>query len=62
MYVEYRDAAHEVEYYDIRKDPFERSNRAGRLTPAQRAKLHRILVRLQHCHGARECWAAGMPG
>ena len=61
VYVEYRDARHEVEYYDIRKDPFERRNRAPRLTAGQRTELHRILVRLQHCHGARECWAAGMP-
>ena len=62
VYVEYRDPAHELEYYDIRKDPFERRNRAARLDPAQRAELHRILSRLQHCHGSRECWKAGMPG
>src|SRR3954471_11938552 len=61
VYVEYRDAAHELEYYDIRKDPFERRNVAKRLRPAQKAELHRILVRLQHCHGARACWQAGLP-
>jgi N-acetylglucosamine-6-sulfatase len=62
VYVEYRDAAQETEYYDIRSDPFERDNIAGRLTPTQKRVLHRILTRLADCHGARACWRAGAPG
>jgi N-acetylglucosamine-6-sulfatase len=61
VYVEYKDAAHEIEYYDIRKDPFERRNIAKRLTAGQRAELHKVLVRLKHCHGSSACWKAGLP-
>jgi hypothetical protein len=61
VYVEYEDAAHEREYYDIRKDPYEHVSIAARLTGAQRARLHKILVSLERCHGARACWAVGMP-
>ena len=61
LYVEYRDGAHEKEYYDLRRDPFERHNVFHRLTHAQRRELHRVLGRLRRCHGARACWAAGLP-
>jgi N-acetylglucosamine-6-sulfatase len=61
VYVEYANAAHEVEYYDVAKDPFERHNIAGRLKAAQRAVLHRVLARLHGCHSASACWAAGLP-
>jgi N-acetylglucosamine-6-sulfatase len=61
VYVEYKDAAHELEYYDIRRDPFERHNIAHRLSAAQRDELHRILVHLEHCHSAAACWRAGLP-
>jgi N-acetylglucosamine-6-sulfatase len=61
VYVEYKDAAHELEYYDIRKDPFERNNIAGRLSAAQRSELHKVLAGLERCHGARSCWRAGVP-
>ena len=62
VYVEYKDAAHELEYYDVNKDPYERDNIAKRLTGAQRAGLHRILARLERCHSGRACWTAGRPG
>jgi N-acetylglucosamine-6-sulfatase len=62
VYVEYADAAHETEYYDIRRDPFERNNVAGRLSALQKAELHRILTKLENCHDARACWKAGRPG
>jgi N-acetylglucosamine-6-sulfatase len=61
VYVEYDDAAHELEYYDIRKDPFERDSIAKSLTAVQRAELHRLLVGLENCHDARGCWRAGLP-
>ena len=61
VYVEYDDAAHELEYYDIRKDPYERVNIAALLSARQKAVLHRLLVKLSTCHGARECWQAGRP-
>jgi N-acetylglucosamine-6-sulfatase len=62
VYVEYRDPEHEIEYYDIRKDPLERRNVASRLTAAQKAELHRTLMRLEHCHDGRACWRAARPG
>lgn len=61
VYVEYKDAARELEYYDIRRDPTERHNIANRLTGAQRAQLHKVLVRLERCHDARVCWRAALP-
>jgi hypothetical protein len=56
LYVEYRDG--EREYYDLRRDPYERVNAIGRLSRRRRAELHRVLVRLKRCHGARSCWRA----
>jgi N-acetylglucosamine-6-sulfatase len=61
VYVEYDDAAHELEYYDIAKDPYELDNIAGSLTARQRGVLHRLLVQLSTCGGARSCWQAGRP-
>jgi N-acetylglucosamine-6-sulfatase len=61
VYVEYRDPAHELEYYDIRRDPFERHNIAHRLNAAQRKELHRILAGLKRCHNGTACWKAGLP-
>ncbi len=61
VYVEYQDAEHELEFYDIAKDPFERNNIAGALTAAQRAALHRILIGLHACHGQAACSRAGQP-
>jgi hypothetical protein len=61
VYVEYKDRARELEYYDIDRDPSERNNIAGNLTSTQRTELHKILSRLVRCHDARSCWRAGMP-
>ncbi len=61
VYVEYQDAQHETEYYDIKKDPYERRNIASELTAAQRKELHKILGRLQTCHKASTCWSAASP-
>ena len=61
VYVEYKDPEHELEYYDIARDPYEIDNIASRLTRAQRAKLHRVLLALKNCHGTRACWKAAMP-
>jgi N-acetylglucosamine-6-sulfatase len=58
VYVEY--VTGEREYYDIRRDPNERRNLAARLSATQRRELHRTLVRLKRCHGARACWRAGL--
>ena len=62
MYVEYKDAAHETEYYDIATDPYEQNNVAGSLTATQRNELHKVLSGLRNCHSASSCWAAGLPG
>jgi N-acetylglucosamine-6-sulfatase len=61
VYVEYANPAHELEYYDLNKDPFERHNTACALTKAQKAQLHKILAHLKNCHNARACWSAAMP-
>jgi N-acetylglucosamine-6-sulfatase len=61
VWVEYKDPAHEREYYDIARDPFEMRNLASSLTPAQRHVLHRLLRGLEHCHNQRACWKAGHP-
>jgi N-acetylglucosamine-6-sulfatase len=61
VYVEYKDRQHELEYYDITKDPYETDNIAGTLTGPQRTELHSILNALQNCHTATACWAAGQP-
>jgi N-acetylglucosamine-6-sulfatase len=58
-YVEYADG--EREYYDIRKDPFERHNVASHLTAGQKRTLHHVLAKLQRCHGASACFKAGLP-
>jgi N-acetylglucosamine-6-sulfatase len=56
LYVEY--VTGEREYYDLRRDPFERDNIVARLSPARLGRLHRALVRVERCHGARACWRA----
>jgi N-acetylglucosamine-6-sulfatase len=61
VYVEYADPAHETEYYDISKDPYEIDNTANQLTPAQRDELHRILAGLEDCHTENSCWSAAQP-
>ena len=61
VYVEYQDSQHETEYYDIKKDPYEQTNTADRLTTAQRAELHKTLVALENCHRASSCWTAASP-
>ncbi|HEX4019028.1 MAG TPA: sulfatase [Frankiaceae bacterium] len=61
VYVEYADSQHELEYYDINKDPYEIDNIADTLTGAQRSELHSILDALQNCHSASACWSAAQP-
>jgi N-acetylglucosamine-6-sulfatase len=56
LYVEYENG--EREYYDLRRDPFELRNIASALSPAHALKLHRTLLRMEACHGARACWRA----
>ncbi len=61
VYVEYANPAHELEYYDLGKDPFELHNAADKLTNTQKAQLHTILAHLENCHNTQDCWAAAMP-
>jgi arylsulfatase A-like enzyme len=56
LYVEY--ATGEREYYDLRRDPFELHNLAAALSRGRERRLHRTLVRIEDCHGARSCWRA----
>jgi N-acetylglucosamine-6-sulfatase len=55
VYVRYRDPQGEREFYDLRRDPFERRNVAASLSRVQRRELDRLLERLVDCHGARAC-------
>jgi arylsulfatase A-like enzyme len=56
LYVEYADGEHE--YYDTAMDPYELNNAYRALGPAMRARLHRELGGLAHCHGSGECHRA----
>jgi arylsulfatase A-like enzyme len=56
LYVEY--AGGELEYYDLKKDPYELNNSPGLLTAASREHLHNQLDALSHCAGQLNCWAA----
>lgn len=56
LYVEYRNG--QREFYNLRTDPYELHNLAGRLTPEQSATLHGELERLAHCHTSHACQAA----
>jgi N-acetylglucosamine-6-sulfatase len=58
-YVRYLDG--QREYYDRVRDPYELDNVYGRLSPARRAELDRIVAGLTGCHGSASCWAAGRP-
>jgi N-acetylglucosamine-6-sulfatase len=60
VYAEYT-ATGEREFYNLDRDAFERDNTYPSLTPAQKARLHDILVGLEGCHGASACWGAGVP-
>jgi arylsulfatase A-like enzyme len=58
LYVEYDDAAKEVSYYDLRRDPLELNNIAGSMPASTLARWHTILSHNAACHGAAACWAA----
>ena len=57
LYVEHRRG--EIEYYDLRTDPYEIHNLAYSLTGRQIRRLHRTLTALENCHDATECRRAG---
>jgi arylsulfatase A-like enzyme len=56
LYVEYRTG--EREFYDLARDPFELHNIYAQLPPQKLDALHRVLVGIERCHGAAECWRA----
>jgi len=55
-YVEY--AGGELEYYDLKRDPYELNNSPGLLNATSREHLHSELDALAHCVGAASCWTA----
>jgi N-acetylglucosamine-6-sulfatase len=55
-YVEYVNG--EIEYYNLKRDPFELRNIAHSLGSATRARLHERLGALVACKGAEQCWTA----
>jgi N-acetylglucosamine-6-sulfatase len=60
LYVAYtaRRARGEIDFYDLRRDPFELHNVAGRLSRAQRRQLRAEVNALINCHGEHACWQA----
>jgi N-acetylglucosamine-6-sulfatase len=56
LYVQYSDG--EIEFYDLRRDPFELHNVAGRLNFQQLGQLSFELDAIKHCHQGHSCWAA----
>jgi len=58
LYVEY--ATGEVEYYDLRTDPYQLTNAAAGLSAQRRAQLHATLTALADCGAPNRpsCWAA----
>jgi N-acetylglucosamine-6-sulfatase len=60
VYVEYTKTG-KREYYNIDRDPFERTNTYRWLAPRQRRYLHATLIGLERCHSARACWLAAQP-
>jgi N-acetylglucosamine-6-sulfatase len=56
LYVEYDTG--EREFYNLSHDPFELRNLAEELPRARARRLHRTLVGIESCHGARSCWRA----
>lgn len=53
LYVEYKDG--EREYYNLKTDPFELHNVAGRLTLSRLLALHRSLKAMERCHNRAAC-------
>jgi hypothetical protein len=60
VYVEYTSG--ELEYYDLRRDPFQIHNGIDELPESRLVRLHEILADLAACHRQRACWAASHPG
>jgi arylsulfatase A-like enzyme len=60
VYVEY--ATGEVEYYDLKRDPYETDNRVDLLSERRLIRFHTLLRGLERCHRQRECWRAAEPG
>jgi N-acetylglucosamine-6-sulfatase len=56
LYVQYSDG--EIEFYDLRSDPFELHNIAGQLSYRQLAQLFFELQALKQCHTGPSCWSA----
>ena len=56
VYVEYANG--DREFYNLKKDRYELSNRARSLRPRVRKTLHRRVRALVRCHGPVECWTA----
>lgn len=56
LYVEYEGG--EVEFYDLRADPWAITNTAARLSAEDRARLHAALVESRQCRGRAACLAA----
>jgi arylsulfatase A-like enzyme len=55
-YVEYSTG--ELEYYNLKKDPYQLKNTALKLAPLARGTLHTQIAGLSHCAGAASCWEA----
>jgi arylsulfatase A-like enzyme len=58
LWVQYDDPSYRSEYYNLKKDPRERHNVAGKLSAKRRARLRALLNRFSSCSDAASCQAA----
>jgi arylsulfatase A-like enzyme len=58
LWVQYDDPRYRSEYYNLKKDPRERHNIAGRLSRKRKARLRALVTRFSSCSDAATCQAA----
>jgi N-acetylglucosamine-6-sulfatase len=58
LWVQYDDSKYRSEYYNLKKDPLERHNVAGKLSAKRRAALRALVARFEACGDAASCHAA----
>ena len=55
LYVQYDDPRYRPEYYNLRKDPFERHNLVRKLSRKRRAHLRALVRRFEACDDGASC-------
>jgi N-acetylglucosamine-6-sulfatase len=55
LWVQYDDPRYAPEYYDLKRDPYERRNIAAKLTQARRDQLSGLVAKLRACNNGPAC-------